>query len=690
MPRPFVVLGRRHARHSCDAVDRAQPRFDRGRIGGPFRLDADGELGCLLAELPRKLVEAAPSDQPAGSKDSDPIAYRLDLAQEVRREQDRQATIANEASQEIEDLDDRDRSDRGRRDPRSPARPRSRSWPGGPALVSPPGPGPVGMRSDRNLCCRPVDRTGQPRPACAAVRRGGSRAHRRRRGGTVHRSGHDRIAAARDRRRRRSDARVDDPGQRMDVAYPGQGRCGRAGGPWRDTADADRRRPPTRGSIAPAALPRGHLSPSRPAGQARSGGARRPSSQRGHGGASPGASPGACRGTRRSQARRDAITGQVAPPAAARPGTRTGGAAVSVVDRLRRPVERLRRPAARPGTEQGGQRAPRVGWPIVAAKELADDLLDARFYVLILILGLVGAGTVYFSSDAIRSSASQASGTPSLFLLMFLIGQEGSPIPPFYSLIGFLLPLIGIAFGFDAINGERAQGTLPRLLSQPIHRDDVINGKFAAGLAVIATILVALTALVAGIGIVRLGISPSAEDVLRLIAWLVVSIVYVGFWLSFATLCSVAFRRAASSVLVSIGLWLGVTLFADFLVSAVANFLAPAGANASTEAVVNNAGWSQLLSQLSPSYLYQEATVVLFNPSIRTIGVLLPSQAEQLQTGGVPSPLSIDQSLLLVWPQIVAIVALTVISFAVAYVLFLRQEEQDVRHRERDHGGVRP
>jgi len=125
---------------------------------------------------------------------------------------------------------------------------------------------------------------------------------------------------------------------------------------------------------------------------------------------------------------------------------------------------------------------------------------------------------------------------------------------------------------------------------------------------------------------------------------------------------------------VSIGLWLGVTLFADFLVSAVASFLAPAGANASTEAVVNNAGWSQLLSQLSPSYLYQEATVVLFNPSIRTIGVLLPSQAEQLQTGGVPSPLSIDQSLLLVWPQIVAIVALTVISFAVAYVLFLRQE----------------
>jgi ABC-2 type transport system permease protein len=34
------------------------------------------------------------------------------------------------------------------------------------------------------------------------------------------------------------------------------------------------------------------------------------------------------------------------------------------------------------------------------------------------------------------------------------------------------LPLLGIAFGFDAINNERAERTLPRLLPQPIWRDD--------------------------------------------------------------------------------------------------------------------------------------------------------------------------------------------------------------------------
>ena len=40
----------------------------------------------------------------------------------------------------------------------------------------------------------------------------------------------------------------------------------------------------------------------------------------------------------------------------------------------------------------------------------------------------------------------------------------------------------------------------------------------------------------------------------------------------------------------------------------------------------------------------------------------------------VPSILSFDQSLLVVWPQVVAIVALTAVCFALAYVAFMRQE----------------
>ena len=79
------------------------------------------------------------------------------------------------------------------------------------------------------------------------------------------------------------------------------------------------------------------------------------------------------------------------------------------------------------------------------------------------------------------------------------------------ALAALLVPLVGIAFGFDGINSERAQGTLSRLLAQPIHRDDVINGKFVAGIAVIALMLTALVVLVDGAGHRPAGDHPVAR-----------------------------------------------------------------------------------------------------------------------------------------------------------------------------------
>jgi ABC-2 type transport system permease protein len=309
-----------------------------------------------------------------------------------------------------------------------------------------------------------------------------------------------------------------------------------------------------------------------------------------------------------------------------------------------------------------------AGWWTIAAKELTDHLVSARFTVLLIILSLVAGTAVYVASGAIRDAAEDASQTQSIFLFLFTLNTD--QVPPFFGLIGFLIPVIGIAFGFDAVNGERASGTLSRLLAQPIYRDDVINGKFVGGLAVIAITLVAMTMLVAGLGIVRLGVAPDAEGVIRLMLWLGVSVIYVGFWLAFATLCSVAFRRAATSALAAIGTWLGISLFAALVVSLLAGVLAPTPTGATTEELLANARLEETLSRLSPSTLYQEATVVLLNPGVRTIGAILPEQADR----AIPSTLSLDQSLLLIWPQVVALIALTTVAFAAAYVLFMRQE----------------
>ena len=309
-----------------------------------------------------------------------------------------------------------------------------------------------------------------------------------------------------------------------------------------------------------------------------------------------------------------------------------------------------------------------AGWRTIARKELADHMLSVRFTVLLVLLGLAAAGAVFAAAGAIRDVASQAAGTPALFLRLFTVAPER--VPAFFTIVSLLAPLLGIAFGFDAVNGERSQGTLPRLLSQPIHRDDVVNGKFVAGLSVIAMLLAALTLTVAGVGIFRLGIRPSADETARIVVWLVVTVVYVAFWLAFATLCSVWLRRAATSALVGIATWLVLTLFAGILVGVLADGLAPVDDFSGPDQVIRNAQFEQTLGRLSPSTLYEEATIVLLNPEARSAGFLLPQQLDR----AVTSELALQQSLLLVWPQAVGMVALTVLCFAIAYVLFMRQE----------------
>lgn len=307
------------------------------------------------------------------------------------------------------------------------------------------------------------------------------------------------------------------------------------------------------------------------------------------------------------------------------------------------------------------------GWRTVARKELADHLLSGRFVVLMAVLGIATAAAVFAASGGIRDVAPGAQGITALFLKLFTVTTE--PVPfPLIVFVGFLAPLLGIMFGFDAVNGERSQGTLPRLLSQPIHRDEVILGKFVAGLVVVAIMLTSLVLSVSGIGIFRLGVVPSVAEVTRLFVWLVLAVIYVGFWQALATLTSVLARRASTSALIPVGTWLVLTLFGTFIFGALAGLVAPR--DGSTEAEVAYLQAEQTISQISPITLFQQGSTVLLDPEVRTVGLVTLEQVDR----AIISELNLTQSLLVVWPQLVILVAMTAVMFALAYVAFLRQE----------------
>ncbi len=312
---------------------------------------------------------------------------------------------------------------------------------------------------------------------------------------------------------------------------------------------------------------------------------------------------------------------------------------------------------------------------VVAAKEFSDHLLSVRIFVLLGVLGLAAAIPLYFAATEIRDAAEAASEVPAIFLYLFWFSPQvgdGFTLPSVTGFLAYVAPLLGLAFSFDAVNGERAQGTLPRLLSQPIHRDDVINGKFAAGLAVIGLVLVAVVGVISAFGLIGLGIVPTAGELLRLVLWVVLTFVYVSLWLAVGMVLSVVVRRAATSALVGFGLWLLLTFFGSLIVSLVGRVLAPGSGTG--DQILRDLGTRETLLRLLPDTLYREGSIVLLNPTVAIVST--PSTLGQAMQARqqIASLQSLDQSFILVWPQVVALVAITVACFALAYVRFMRQE----------------
>lgn len=309
--------------------------------------------------------------------------------------------------------------------------------------------------------------------------------------------------------------------------------------------------------------------------------------------------------------------------------------------------------------------SPWTGLWAVTLKELADHLSSIRMQLLEGLIFLTAIGSAYAAAQELRATVAE---DPFLYLKLFTTARE--PLPSFIAFLGFLIPLVAIALGFDAVNGEHNRRTLSRILSQPIYRDAVLLGKFLAALATIALNLLALWLLVTGLGLLRLGVVPSGEEVARGLLFLLATLGYAGIWLALAMMFSVIFRQPATSALASIAVWLFVAVFWDILVGLVAGVVRPVeGGNPFAELAQTRLRLG--LARLSPNTLYAEVLLVLLNPQVRSLGPVFLAQLEGAVLG---TPLPLGQSLLLAWPQLTGLLAATLVLFAGGYVLFQRQE----------------
>lgn len=307
---------------------------------------------------------------------------------------------------------------------------------------------------------------------------------------------------------------------------------------------------------------------------------------------------------------------------------------------------------------------------VLVQKEIRDHVKSVRFNILLVIILLTCVGSLYAALSSVKDLANQIDTSEQLmiYLRMFAISGEGGTLPSFITFMTLLGPLLGIAMGFDAINSEKNNRTILRIMSQPIPRDYLILSKFVGGLFVIAYFVFILGMLIFSLSLLIIGLPPTFEEFTRIIVYLFMIILYVGFWLALSITLSILFKQAATSALSGIAVWLFFSVFYSILVNLLVTTSMPDDLLASDQMAQHER--MAMLLRLSPNYLFSEITTVLLNPSYRTLG---PVTFDQI-SGTIPSILDLSQSLTIIWPQVVGMLALCFVCFLISYTIFMRQE----------------
>jgi ABC-2 type transport system permease protein len=338
----------------------------------------------------------------------------------------------------------------------------------------------------------------------------------------------------------------------------------------------------------------------------------------------------------------------------------------------------------------------------VCRKELGDQLGSKRYILLFLLIVALSTLSAYQGAAVVRDSFNPN------FMSVFTGSLGGFS---FVTLMVYFGPIIGLALGFDAINKERSTGSLSVLLSQPIFRDSILNGKFLAGVGALALLAGSTVGILVGVSIPLLGFGPELADVSRIVFFTLLLVLYLAFWLALSLLFSTAIKKTTSSILAAISTWLFFVFIVAISASLIANAAVPVSSPTGFQSITipSNQSFRQpggeggfdfgnatvnifrqnetstyitqmqtrtslesAIQSISPSYLFSQAasTILGGNSGSSSVSVGFVSG-----TSGTPfrDP-EASQSISSCWPQVTAIAVATIACFVAAYMLFLRRE----------------
>ena len=124
-----------------------------------------------------------------------------------------------------------------------------------------------------------------------------------------------------------------------------------------------------------------------------------------------------------------------------------------------------------------------------------------------------------------------------------------------------------------------------------------------------------LALLMIGGGLIITGVPIEPVELLRILAFVVLSIIYVGFWLSLSICLSVSFRHAATSALTAIGIWLFFTVFYQIIVNLIVSSILPGSDYMQPGDIASYNDLLLSFMRLAPNQLHTDAATTLLMPS---------------------------------------------------------------------------
>jgi len=307
------------------------------------------------------------------------------------------------------------------------------------------------------------------------------------------------------------------------------------------------------------------------------------------------------------------------------------------------------------------------GFVAIARKEFIDTLRSKRFLIIIILFVALWA----FSSASVSMIASLVPGVaPTRFFAR--VGMSLS------SSMGFVAPILGIALGYAAISREREGGSLKLVLARPIHREDVINGKAIAAIGAAGIAMFSSTLIAVGGGIWLQGVTPTMDDVARLLTFTLISMILFAAYYAICLFFSTLFTKTSRSLLVAIFVWVLFTFIIPIAASLIAIItigLPPMrpGQTGMTEELQE---YSRRLAEISGSI---QSFSINSHYSTVANAVLVEEQITMVTSDTTTfssRTITIAEALTTHWTSLAVLVSFTAIFFVASYLAFTRREER--------------